>query len=444
MKKRIKFLIAAVLITTVFTTSALSLSACSSLKETSYTLDTDTIRVGIISDTQLTANYDGYAENFKKSLTYLKERGIDLLIFAGDYSDLGTKDASENAKKIYDEVFEEKPLCLAVMGNHDYWLANFVDCWEIPFKSKMRNRMYNVFGEDCTETKIINGYTFIALSPEDGSMEGKYDTDSAKEALDKAVKRDPSKPIFVVTHQPPVDTIKGSSFEGNGNSQLNDLFKNYPNVVSISGHLHYSMLDETNIMQKDYTAIGTQSLSYVDFAPGYEPIGKTADIQANPMLMYMTVKDNNVEIERIFVNDGQEYDANGRYSLSFPYDKQNAIYGEDRKDKVGTPYFDEYDCSVTDIEGDKYINFAAAKHSGLVTEYRLQFIKDGQSVTFVRDGKNTDTLKYWSDFYMGKNNEYIKLLLPDELQSGNYTVKIYPMDCYGNCGDAASFDIVLR
>ena len=36
---------------------------------------------------------------------------------------------------------------LFIMGNHDYWLSDFVKCWEIPFKGKMRRRMEKYTGE---------------------------------------------------------------------------------------------------------------------------------------------------------------------------------------------------------------------------------------------------------------------------------------------------------
>lgn len=90
----------------------------------------DTLTIGIISDTQLTENYDKYAQNLEKSLEYIKARDTDVLIFAGDYGDLGTQATADRFKSVYDGVFgDDKPISLAVMGNHDYWLANFFDCW---------------------------------------------------------------------------------------------------------------------------------------------------------------------------------------------------------------------------------------------------------------------------------------------------------------------------
>ncbi len=443
MRKSFKRFFISTVLSGIMISSAFAFSSCSKKTETKYyDLDSDIIKVGIISDTQLTADYDKYAQNLEKALNYLKNRETDVLIFGGDYSDLGTQKAADRFKSVYDGVYgDDKPISVAVMGNHDYWLANFFDCWEIPTKSKMRKRLEGIFGDKYTNVKVINGYTFFAFSPDDGSMEGKYDIELARSVLDEAVKRDPEKPIFVITHQNPSDTIRGS--EAWGNTQLNELFKEYPNVVSISGHSHYSMLDETNVMQTDYTAIGTQSLSYTDFDLGYEPVGVTANIESNPMLLYMTVEGNNVKMERIFVNDGSEYNPSQRYTFSFPYDKNTAQYTQARKDSAGNPYFDNFSGGIKEYNDQKCISVTAAKHTDLVTEYRMRFISDNGAVDFQRNGTTTDTLKYYSDFFQGYNAPEIRFAIPSDLPGGSYTVELWAMESFGNESEKVTFNISI-
>lgn len=411
-------------------------------EEEIITIPGDNLSVGIISDTQLTENYDSYAVNLEKALTYLRDRNTDVLVFAGDYSDLGTQGAADMFKSVYDKVYpDNKPVSVAVMGNHDYWLANFFDCWEIPVKSKMRGRLEGIFGDDYTNVKVINGYTFIALSPMDGSMTGKYDIDYARKALDAATARDKDKPVFVVTHHTPSDTILGG--EEWGNEELNELFSDYPNVVSISGHLHYSMLDEKNVMQKNYTAIGTQSLSYTDFEGGYEPVSVTADIQSTPMLLYMTVSGNSVTTERIFVNDGSEYDPDNRYVFTFPYDKENALYGEDRKERKA-PVFSNFSGGIAEKDGVRRIRVTAAECAALVTEYRMRFIgEDGKAVIFSRNDGNRDTLKYLSDFFTGHNEPVIDFAIPQDLPAGTYTVELSALESFGNESVKVNFVITV-
>lgn len=85
---------------------------------------------------------------------------------------------------------------------------------------------------------VVNGFTFITTNIDQG-----YDSDSTysynpmttefvKAELEKAVAKDPTKPIFVLAHVP----IKGSSTTGQ--KRLRDVIKNFPQVYVLSGHSH--------------------------------------------------------------------------------------------------------------------------------------------------------------------------------------------------------------
>ena len=274
------------------------------------TVDTQVLRVGIISDTQLApkGGSDVYDSYLKGALELLKQKEIHMLIHAGDYTDVGLADAYQNFKDIYEGVYpgNSSPMKLFIMGNHDYWLSDFVKCWEIPFKGKMRRRMEKYTGESPWSHKVLNGYHFIGLSPVNGSMEddayeGKLEW--AEEEIQKAIAAAPSRPVFVITHNNPKDTVYTS--DDYGDSKLDALFAKYPQVISISGHTHASILDERSISQTSYTAINTQSLSYTDFEEG-ALLEEPGDVEANPMCMIMEIADNQITIRRYSVLGGQE------------------------------------------------------------------------------------------------------------------------------------------
>ena len=154
----------------------------------------------------------------------------------------------------------EQPVKLSIMGNHDYWLPMFNECFEIPSPAKLQRRYNKHTGEPVNSHNIINGYHFICW----GSLDGSYDkcnnnTDKVRAELDKAVKDDPNKPIFVISHLNPQDTAYGS--DDWGNADINTVLKDYPQVISLSGHSHYSLIDERSIWQGDYTAFTILSLN---------------------------------------------------------------------------------------------------------------------------------------------------------------------------------------
>ena len=77
---------------------------------------------------------------------------------------------------------------------------------------------------------------------------------------------DPTKPIFVITHLNPIDTVYGS--DAWGNADIHDVLQDYPQVISLSGHSHYTVADERSIWQGSYTAMSTQSLDYIELEAG--------------------------------------------------------------------------------------------------------------------------------------------------------------------------------
>ena len=48
-----------------------------------------------------------------------------------------------------------------------------------------------------------------------------------------------------------------------GDKDLYDILKNYPEVISITGHSHYSLRNKKSIWQGEFTALNIQSISYI-------------------------------------------------------------------------------------------------------------------------------------------------------------------------------------
>lgn len=335
---RMRKTITALAAVAVIVVSLLLFVACDNAKGVyeEYTIEgKDSLTVGILSDAQLTDDIDDkYSKAVISALTTLKARDVDSIIYAGDVGDTMTTGVQKNWKAIYSKVFPDgskQPIKNFIMGNHDYWLPNFFECWDIPDNNKLRNRFTKATGESPWSHKVINGYHFINVSPTNGDMgESAYNEDMlawADSAIQKAVKESPTKPIIVTTHHNPKTDIYGGADWGLKN--LNDLLSKYPQVVSISGHIHYSMIDERSITQSNgYTAFSTQSMSYTDFESDvYELAQETGDTalnEQNPMAMIMTIKGNNINVERINAYSGEKMAAD--WNFDAPFTPDNKVY----------------------------------------------------------------------------------------------------------------------
>lgn len=405
------------------------------------TVDTNVLRIGIISDTQLAekGGSDVYDSYFKGSLELLRQKDVHMLIHAGDFTDVGLADAYQNFQDIYESVYPvgSGPMKLFIMGNHDYWLSDFVKCWEIPFKGRMRRRMEKYTGESPWSHKVLNGYHFIGLSPVNGSQEeDAYEgrLEWAEKEIQKAIADAPGKPVFVITHNNPKDTVYTS--DDFGDSRLNALFSKYPQVISISGHTHASILDERSISQTAYTAINTQSLSYTDFQKG-SLLQEPGDVAANPMCMVMEIEESRITIRRYGVLDGQE--EKEPWVISLPIDASKfTCTREARAQQREAPAWPQDAKAAFSREGEQQLlTFPAATHADFVHSYRVTLTDaNGNGVMFGEGEDQKQALIYISDYYagIGKMAQTVRLDLADALKAlpkGSYTAEIHAQESFG-------------
>lgn len=332
-----------------------------------------------MSDNQLQqeGSSEAYAEYLRKGLELFKEKDIDILVNAGDFTDQATEEAYQNYKKIFDSVYGEndRPITSMIMGNHDYWLPMFVDCWEIPFKSKMRNRFMEYTGEKSPWThKVINGYHFIACSPTSGDMDDSaYEKkiDWLKSQIEMAVKEDSNKPVFVITHSNPKGTV---NYKDGGCENLNELFSQYLQVVSISGHTHASLMSESSIWQGEYTALNTQCLSYVSSGMGDVVQEDDSFAADNPIELIMEIENDKITIRRYSILTGEE--VKDPWVIKLPVNKDEFTYTDEKREaeSVAPTWNEGWNLQVTNDENGTWLSFPAAVHPDLVETYKLEFL----------------------------------------------------------------------
>ena len=388
----------------------------------SFETEKDAFKVAVISDTQLPPteedlkNDDTYLQNLKKTLTVIKNNGVDMILFAGDIGDLGTHFAFQTYVDALDEVFgDDKPIVQTIMGNHDYWnknastAINHIKAFE------------DITGQSPWTHYVVNGYHFIGASPNYGSMSSAYSI-TAKwldKELEKASADSEGKPIIVMTHNQPKDTSYGS--EDWGDSTLNKVLSKYPNVIDFSGHVHYSLLDERSIWQGEYTVINTQSLSYTELEQGKENGTVPPNADATPMGYIMEFSDKSIDIHRVNFADGNmgyEEKTDMLWSFSLPYENDGKYAFDSRKAENQTPVISNTEGTVTSNEDKVILSFAAGIDDDFVHSYKV-----------VIDDR--DTKYFFSDFYNGINamSETVELELEDDDKTHSY--KIYAVDSWG-------------
>ena len=396
------------------------------------------IRIGVISDSQIDPDdkeKDIYIQNLKISLQSLKDQNIDILIVAGDFVNKCSKKALLLWKKIYKEIFpnEKKPIFIGIIGNHDYYIETINQTYYN--NTYVHNLFKEIFKMKVKDHLIIKGYHFILWGNQNGNyIYSNNNTNWVINEIEKAEKETKNKkPIFIITHFNPSNTVYTSW----GDDNIYNTLKKYNNIINLSGHSHYSLIDERSIFLNKFLTIQTQSISNIELEKGFEngPIPKDefdnkeiAD--KNPMGLIIDIKENLlIQIKRIFFKNNKFYDI--IWNIKFPFENNLNYFNNQRKDiyKRNNFYFKDNTIDVIKVFINKkerfQIKFNQAINVNIVYSY---------SIILINEKNNQYEYKYFSDFYLMPDDrkEYIVLLLNKELSKGKYNIEIIAFDSFNN------------
>ncbi|MBO5761437.1 MAG: metallophosphoesterase [Lentisphaeria bacterium] len=393
------------------------------------------MRVGIISDVQMnTYDQDWGERNLEKAFGMLQSMNIDLLFHVGDLANNTDLEVFDKYLAIKKKYFAEKALPeIFCTGNHEFWTTkdpvsamkhHTAVCGKLSMKA------------DNPWHEVIHGFDFLSLADENAPAYKEELLEKLKVELDKAVARDRKKPIFLLTHFPPADTMVGS-YGSSGSGNLRDLLNQYPQVISFSGHTHDPLENECAIWQKEFTAITTSTLSYVcssdekfyNSCNGILPYAREG-----LQFMMMELCEKNILIHRYHAEDEREIKKDAVWNIPIPFEKENAPYTfEKRLEKAVPPVFPENaKLWIRPDFGFLYLVFEQAFHSDHVHSYLLRIKeKDPQRNVYTDKGE----YKYIAPFYRMKANQggHMVLKLPGEVLQAEkeYLFEVAARDDFG-------------
>lgn len=379
----------------------------------------------VISDVHIDNDSTADMEKFKAAMDQLNKVAPDqdAFVVIGDLTDYGYATEYDKFFSIYNEKKQDGVNSIFTMGNHDYWNGLSIKDAQTLFleKTEMESIYYH---------KEVNGYHFIALSPENSNTHGLYTIEQINwlgKQLEAAEKDNPGEPIFVFLHQHIKDTVYGSDLWGTQENKelLYDTLKKYPQVITFSGHSHYPLEDPRTIHQKDFTSVGTSSVSYLELEPGtlqgFHPEGYR-DISQG---MVIEVYNNEVVIKkRDFHKDDWAGDP---WVIKYPAKTNKFKYTEDR-DHINPVFANKAKASIVEEKStlrSLNIEFPQATDNLLVHSYQIK-------AKNMKSGEYDADFKVFSDFYYDPMPK--KLEFPvNGLQPGtNYEIEIQALDSFGN------------
>lgn len=408
------------------------------------TAETPLLKIAVMSDVQgYPYPEDSGMRNVERALDVFAPLKPDIVLNVGDINDGGCDmDAVHYFKARCDARLGKIPH-VACSGNHEIGF--------VPKELKEKrtpavciadfNAAFGAGPSPLVE-RTIGGYDFIALALSD--IAGYPETDLAllKGALDRAVRRDAKKPIFVLTHYHPKDTVNSSN-EKSGEG-LRKLLDGYPQVVNLSGHTHNPLQDPRSIWQGAFTVVDTATLCYgcLDTDPcenqisclipyGHEAVG----------FLFMEVYADRLVIRRFTARDRRELEPENPWSFALPYDPKKPKYDfASRAKALPAPQLPK-DAEPTlwyDF-GFVYLMFNAAVDPAAVYCYRIELTDEKGE---------TKSYHQLSDYYRIPEHRQNRIVfrLPPKAghPGGHYRCRIFPIGFFGAEGKPCEWQFDFR
>ena len=246
------------------------------------------LRLGLMSDVHITEADRGNAKFFRKALEKFRDAHVDGVVITGDLATWGQIFEFEAGAKIWFEVFPDDKLPdgshverIFCTGNHDddgwaysgayqyYREATIEEAKKSAFFFHRQETWKRLYHEDWAPifAKKVKGYLFVlqnwpcrVAGFEIAAGQVKNEKTSVVDwfaAHDAEIPRD--KPFFYLQHAPAKGTCNGPECEGTDRGDAKAALRNYPNAIALSGHTHYSLVEERTIWQDEFTAVNCGS-----------------------------------------------------------------------------------------------------------------------------------------------------------------------------------------
>ena len=210
-----------------------------------------------------------------------------------------------------------------------------------------------------------------------------------------------------------------------------NFLKDYHEVICISGHSHYSLRNARSIWQKDFTAINTQSISYVDLDNHFinaRDVRRESAKDCESMGLIAHLSDKNIIFERVRFLTEEIMDE--KWKIDFPINVKEFNYTLEKLNKKEIPVFHHNIIKLEEKQENnvlnKYIVFDAATHVDYVYEYKIVLKSD-------MNKSQKKVLYYYSDYY--KTEKERKKIMRFKLPNINhdiYNIEIYAIDSFDN------------
>ena len=283
-------------------------------------------RIGLITDTHVETTLES-CSRVRAALSLFKAKGAEMVINCGDIADRHYPQGYRFYRQTVNEVFPDpasRPKEIFVYAwhdliNHDKVLGGKWD--PVAAYANVRKQLEAPNPPFCDF--VWKGLPFVVATQNVG-IKGFPSWEEYEKTVERVCAANPGKPVFVCDHLPPA----GTTFHSRewGSERCRRMLNRFPQVVSLSGHVHGSLANERQIWQGEFTAVNIGCLqTWGGFASGSTP-----PRQAKPNFgaIVMDVFADRLVFHRHDVRDGSEIAP--PWVVPLPFDPSAAPYAPAR------------------------------------------------------------------------------------------------------------------
>ena len=383
---------------------------------------TPVVRFAVTSDIHFEDDYRSERERLatamqvanrfaEESAAYPK---LDAFFIAGDAASSGTMVQYEALLEIIKAHKKPETELVYSLAGHEYRDVGIEGAWD---------RLRTLFGMEPDRHLVINGFHFISLSAGESPTSKSNGYNAEKSAwyeaqIQAAIADDPQRPIFSFQHPHPENTCYGSAEWGT--TDLLEIQRKYPQLITFSGHSHAPINDPRSIWQGDFTSIGTGSFAYFEldeFDKVYGTVPPDSQICAQFHIVEADAE-KRVRVLSYDVITGRFFDQ--CWLIEKAWDKSSFVYTNDRPGSECAPYFAEADAiSVDSVTAESVtISFPQAQIDAFrVNAYYLPLCDE--------NGQEVRTESVWSHYYLNDMPTRMTWTLKELAPKTTYTATIY-------------------
>ena len=351
---------------------------------------------------------------------------MDALIVAGDMTGRGKPEQYEQFMGILNKKLKDETQLITVLGNHEF----------IDYRDDDPTVAYDVYKEYVNEevdtTYCINGYHFVAASYADDAKTFNGKTEWMSSEIEKAIEDTGDKPVFVIQHPHPFNTVYGSV--NWSDFSIKTTLMKYPQVIDFSGHSHYTPTDPRTIWQGSFTAVGTGCTACLMGNLNYISGDQDAPGESGTYWIVEADKDGNVRLQLYDIVNDMFFEKNDYYltdvakASAHKYTWGNLKYNDTAPEfpegsQIGCVKNDDGTVSITFPDAEGYWgaeNYKIRVYSGSSDVYAGTVISN--YVRAVSDGMTVNI---------------------GNVDSGTYSVTVNPYSPYAKGGKALSGEITV-